>query len=48
MLGAILALPVAAGLRMIMTELRVELPGEVGPIQAPREGDEVDVTRGDG
>ena len=39
-LGAILALPVAAGLRMIMTEMRVELPGEVGPIQAPRQSDE--------
>jgi len=47
-LGAILALPVAAGLRMIMTELRVELPGEVGPIQAPRESDGGGVTGEDG
>jgi predicted PurR-regulated permease PerM len=47
-LGAILALPVAAGLRMIMTEMRVELPGEVGVDPAARESDEVDVTRGDG
>ena len=40
MLGALLALPVAAGVQMIVRELRVELPGE-GPLaEAMRERDE--------
>jgi putative heme transporter len=29
--GALLALPIAAGLQMVVRELRVELPGETGP-----------------
>jgi len=29
--GALLALPIAAGLQMVVRELRVELPGEAGP-----------------
>ncbi len=41
MLGALLALPVAAGLQMIVRELRVELPGEAGPLaEAMRQRDD--------
>ena len=39
-LGALLALPIAAGLRMIVRELRVELPGEGTPDPATRAQDE--------
>ena len=40
MLGALLALPVAAGLQMIVRELRVELPGEGPDVEAMRERDD--------
>ena len=39
-LGAFLALPMAAGLRMIIEELRVELPGQPGAPYDPRTRDE--------
>jgi hypothetical protein len=39
-LGALLALPIAAGLRMIVEELRVELPGQPGDASDPRARDE--------
>ena len=39
-LGALLALPIAAGLRMVLRELRVELPGEGGPDAITRARDE--------
>ncbi|HEY0251249.1 MAG TPA: AI-2E family transporter [Kofleriaceae bacterium] len=39
MLGALLALPVAAGVAMIFRELRVELPGEGHAAEAMRERD---------
>jgi predicted PurR-regulated permease PerM len=39
-LGAFLALPMAAGLRMIIEELRVELPGQPGAPYGPRTRDE--------
>jgi len=40
MLGALLALPVAAGVQMIVRELRVELPGEGPEVEAMRERDD--------
>lgn len=40
MLGALLALPVAAGIQMIFRELRVELPGEGNAVEAMRERDD--------
>ncbi len=40
MLGALLALPIAAGLRMIVEELRVELPGQPGETSDARSRDE--------
>ena len=40
MLGALLALPVAAGVQMIFRELRVELPGEGPEVEAMRERDD--------
>jgi hypothetical protein len=40
MLGALLALPVAAGVQMIVRELRVELPGEGPAAEAMRARDE--------
>jgi predicted PurR-regulated permease PerM len=40
MLGALLALPVAAGVQMIVRELRVELPGEGPQAEAMRARDE--------
>lgn len=39
-LGALLALPIAAGIRMILRELRVELPGEASPDAITRARDE--------
>ncbi|MDB4980784.1 MAG: hypothetical protein JWM82_1536 [Myxococcales bacterium] len=39
-LGALLALPIAAGLRMIVEELRVELPGQPGESPEARARDE--------
>ncbi len=39
-LGALLALPIAAGLRMLVRELRVELPGESPAKDATRQRDE--------
>lgn len=39
-LGALLALPVAAGVRMMVVELRVELPGDDSPDEALRARDE--------
>ncbi|HVU50322.1 MAG TPA: AI-2E family transporter [Polyangia bacterium] len=39
-LGALLALPIASGLRMIVEELRVELPGQPGDAADPRARDE--------
>ena len=39
-LGALLALPIAAGLRMLMYELRVDLPGETSPHESAKEADE--------
>ncbi len=39
-LGALLALPIAAGLRMVVRELRVELPGDVPPSEIERARDE--------
>ena len=39
MLGALLALPIAAGLRMIIHELRVELPGQPKESPEARAGD---------
>jgi predicted PurR-regulated permease PerM len=39
-LGALLALPIAAGLRMIVEELRVELPGQPGEPSDARARDE--------
>jgi putative heme transporter len=38
-LGALLALPLTAGLRMIVEELRVELPGQPGESAAVRKSD---------
>ncbi|MDB4954859.1 MAG: family transporter [Myxococcales bacterium] len=38
-LGALLALPIAAGLQMIVRELRVELPGQAPPDEAIRRRD---------
>jgi predicted PurR-regulated permease PerM len=38
--GALLALPIAAGLQMVVRELRVELPGETPPDEATRARDE--------
>jgi predicted PurR-regulated permease PerM len=40
MLGALLALPLAAGLRMVVQELRVELPGQPGESAEVRARDE--------
>ena len=40
MLGALLALPVAAGVQMIVRELRVELPGEGREVEAMRARDD--------
>ncbi|MFT3695357.1 MAG: AI-2E family transporter [Kofleriaceae bacterium] len=40
MLGALLALPVAAGVQMIFRELRVELPGEGNAAEVMRERDD--------
>jgi putative heme transporter len=41
MLGALLALPIAAGLRMVVEELRVELPGRTsGPVDARAEDEQ--------
>jgi predicted PurR-regulated permease PerM len=40
-LGALLSLPVAAAIRMLIDELRVELPGEAPPGEAVRQHDEV-------
>ena len=40
MLGALLALPVAAGVQMIVRELRVELPGEGPEVEAMRVRDD--------
>jgi predicted PurR-regulated permease PerM len=39
-LGALLALPIAAGLRMVVEELRVELPGQPGEASDARARDE--------
>jgi putative heme transporter len=39
-LGALLALPIAAGLQMLIRELRVDLPGEVSPHDAAKQRDE--------
>ena len=39
-LGALLALPIASGLRMIVEELRVELPGQPGDAADPRAREE--------
>ncbi len=39
-LGALLALPVAAGLQMLVRQLRVELPGEAAPDASTRARDE--------
>ncbi len=39
-LGALLALPIAAGLQMMVRELRVELPGQAPPEAEDRERDE--------
>src|SRR5450432_667924 len=39
-LGALLALPLAAGLRMVVEELRFELPGQPGESAAIRKSDE--------
>ncbi|HEY0194848.1 MAG TPA: AI-2E family transporter [Kofleriaceae bacterium] len=39
-IGALLALPIAAGLQMLVRELRVELPGDSGPDEATRVRDE--------
>lgn len=38
--GALLALPIAAGLQMLVRELRVDLPGEAPPDEQVRERDE--------
>ncbi len=38
-LGALLALPIAAGLQMVIRELRVDLPGEVGGDELARQRD---------
>lgn len=40
-LGAVLSLPVAAAIRMLIDELRVELPGENAPDDSLREHDEL-------
>jgi len=40
MLGALLALPCAAGLQMLLRQLRVELPGEASPDASTRARDE--------
>jgi putative heme transporter len=40
MLGALLALPIAAGVQMIVRELRVELPGEGPEVEAMRVRDD--------
>ncbi len=39
-IGALLALPIAAGLQMVVRELRVELPGETPPDETTRARDE--------
>ena len=39
-IGALLALPIAAGLQMVVRELRVELPGETRPDETTRLRDE--------
>jgi len=39
-IGALLALPIAAGLQMVVRELRVELPGETPPDETTRRRDE--------
>jgi predicted PurR-regulated permease PerM len=39
-LGALLALPIAAGLQMLIRELRVDLPGETSPHDAAKMQDE--------
>jgi len=39
-IGALLALPIAAGLQMVVRQLRVELPGETPPDQTQRLRDE--------
>jgi predicted PurR-regulated permease PerM len=39
-IGALLALPIAAGLQMVVRELRVELPGETPPDETQRLRDE--------
>ncbi|HEX2690743.1 MAG TPA: AI-2E family transporter [Kofleriaceae bacterium] len=39
-LGALLALPIAAGLQMLVRELHVDLPGENSPYDAEKERDE--------
>ncbi len=38
-LGALLALPIAAGLQMLIRELHVDLPGEVAPSESTKEID---------
>jgi hypothetical protein len=40
MLGALLALPIAAGLQMVIRELRVDLPGEAGDHDGEKKLDE--------
>jgi len=40
LLGALLALPIAAGLQMLLLELRVDLPGETSPHDVAKELDE--------
>lgn len=40
LLGALLALPIAAGLQMLMRELRVDLPGETSPHDLAKVQDE--------
>jgi len=40
LLGALLALPIAAGLQMLLRELRVDLPGETSPHDMAKELDE--------
>jgi predicted PurR-regulated permease PerM len=39
-IGALLALPIAAGLQMVVRELRVELPGDAPPDDSTRQRDE--------
>jgi hypothetical protein len=40
MLGALLALPIAAGLQMVIRELHLDLPGEVGHGETVRQLDD--------